>query len=72
MFTFIYDIILDQLFAKYNGERKKRVYKAAHLVMQLLDQSTDFIEDFLKLISKYIQRIDVYYSYFPEDITPRI
>ena len=67
-----YDIILDQLFAKYNGERKKRVYKAAHLVMQLLDQSTDFIEDFLKLISKYIQRIDVYYSYFPEDITPRV
>jgi hypothetical protein len=71
-FAISYDSILDQLFLKYNNQRKKRIYKAAHLVMQLLDQSTDFIEDFLKLISPRIQRIDVCYSYFPSDITPRI
>jgi len=67
-----YDIILDKLFAKYKNRRKKRIYKAAHLTGQLLDSSTEFIEDFLLAISRYVSHIDIYYSYFPEDITPRI
>ena len=67
-----YDTILDKLFQKYNHQRKKRVYKAAHLVGQLLDQSTNFIEDFISEISANVERIDTYYSYFPEDVTPRI
>lgn len=67
-----YDIILDKLFDKYKNERKKRIYKAAHLVGQLLDSSTGFIEDFLDAISRYVSHIDIYYSYFPSDITPRI
>jgi hypothetical protein len=66
-----YDIILDQLFTKYKAERKKRIYKAAHLTAQILEQSTDFIENFIAQISKYIQSVDVYYSYFPGDIVPR-
>jgi hypothetical protein len=43
-----YDSILDDLFPLYQAERKKRVYKAAHLVGQLLDLSTEFIETFFK------------------------
>ncbi|MBX5326123.1 MAG: hypothetical protein ACQXXH_04530 [Candidatus Bathyarchaeia archaeon] len=34
-----YDKILDSLFTKYENERKKRIYKAAHLVNQILDAS---------------------------------
>lgn len=67
-----YDTIIDNLFLKYGYERKKRIYKAAHLVGQLLDKSTNFIEEFITGMSRYIGQIDVYYSYFPEGITPRI
>jgi hypothetical protein len=67
-----YDQLLDGLFIKYNSKRLKRIYKAAHLVGQLLDKSTDFIDDFIAGISKSIARIDVFYSYFPSDIVPRI
>jgi hypothetical protein len=67
-----YDILLDKLFSKYHKPRKKRIYKAAHLTEQLLDSSTGFIEDFISAMSPYISRIDICYSYFPRDITPRI
>jgi hypothetical protein len=67
-----YDTIFKNLFLKYDHKRKKRIYKAAHLVGQLLDKSTDFIEDFITGISRYVGHIDVYYSYFPKDIIPRI
>jgi hypothetical protein len=67
-----YDLVLDELFIKYRQERKKRIYKSAHLVGQLLDKSTDFIDDFLKKISKFIFRINVFYSYFPKGKVPRI
>lgn len=67
-----YDSVLDALFKIYNQPRKKRIYKAAHLVTQLLEESTDFIEDFLKQMSKCVTRIDIFYSYFPSDLTPRI
>jgi hypothetical protein len=67
-----YDLLLDKLFVKYKSPRKKRIYKAAHLVGQLLDASTNFIEDFIDAMSRYISRVDFCYSYFPADITPRI
>lgn len=67
-----YDDLLDSLFIKHNSKRQKRIYKAAHLVGQLLDKSTEFIDDFLTEISKSIARIDVFYSYFPSKIVPRI
>jgi len=67
-----YDMTLDSLFIKYGKVRKKRIYKAAHLVNQILDASISFIDDFLEEMSKYITRIDVFYSYFPSKLVPRI
>lgn len=66
-----YDKVLDSLFVKYKNKRKKRIYKAAHLVSQILDASVSFIDDFLEEISDYITRIDVFYSYFPANLVPK-
>jgi hypothetical protein len=67
-----YDVLLDKLFEKYRKPRKKRIYKAAHLTAQLLDATTNFIDDFISAMSPYISRIDVYYSYFPANLIQRI
>jgi hypothetical protein len=67
-----YDTTLDSLFIKHEAVRKKRIYKAAHLVNQILDLSVPFIDDFLKSMSKLIGQIDVFYSYFPSNLVPKI
>ena len=60
-----YDRVLDECFEKYGAERKKRIYKAAHITEQLLHNSIDFIRIFIQKISSELDRINVYYTYYP-------
>jgi len=61
-----YDTVLDELFTKYRKDRMKTVYKAAHITKQLQDKTNDFIKEFLVNMTDEIQRIDVFYTYYPE------
>jgi hypothetical protein len=61
-----YDDVLDDLFMKYGKNRIKTVYKAAHITKQLQDKTNDFIKELLANMTDEIQRIDVFYTYYPE------
>ncbi|TFH16290.1 hypothetical protein E4H04_06870 [Candidatus Bathyarchaeota archaeon] len=64
-FRTLYDEIMLRLMEKNGHVCKKPVYKAASLTSQLLHLTNEFLKDFLKLISSEIQRIDVFYTFYP-------
>jgi hypothetical protein len=61
-----YDDTLEELFKKYNKDKIKSVYKAAHITKQLKHETNDFIKEFLLNMSSELERIDVFYTYYPE------
>ena len=61
-----YDDTLNDLFEKYNQEKIKPVYKAAYITKQLKHQTNEFVREFLSQMSSELQRIDVFYTYYPE------
>jgi len=71
-FRNIYDRAIDNCFEKYGVEKKKNIYKAAHLTDQVLDKTTNLIKDFIHLVSESIREINVYYTFYPTNFTGEI
>lgn len=71
-FRLSYDEALNNLFSKYQIERKRTTYKAAFLTGQLLDKTNKFLHDFINLMENELESIDVYYTFYPSNFTQDI
>ena len=68
-FRRLYDEVLNDLFRKYSLERKRVIYKASFLTEQLLERTNPFISEFLKRLESEIIRVDVYYTFYPDNFS---
>lgn len=71
-FRSCYDEALNELFRKYNADRRKRVYKASHIYTQFVSEAPVFMDDFLRRISTSIKQVDFFYTYFNTVKLPKI
>lgn len=67
-----YDDVLKIAFDAIGEKPKKQIYKAAHLTAQLQDATSDFLDCFIQSISSELIRVNIFYSYYPEDKIDRI
>lgn len=59
-----YDKIMNQVFERFELERKKQFYKGAHLLMQTHDKVADIISNVVDDLEDCISHIDVYCAYY--------
>lgn len=59
-----YDKAMDKAFREFGLERKKRLYKGAHLLMQARDKVVDVISAVVDDLEACINHIDVYCAYY--------
>jgi len=59
-----YEESLDKAFSTVRVERKKRVYKGAHLLMQTVERTPDIIRIILEELEDCIEHIDVYCAFY--------
>jgi hypothetical protein len=59
-----YDEEMDKTFSKLRSQRKKRVYKAAHLARQLKEGVDEFIPAFCESLFDHIAELRIYFCYF--------
>jgi len=58
-----YDEEMDKTFSKLRSERRKRVYKSAHLAKQLKEGVDEFIPTFCESLSDHIAELRIYFCY---------
>lgn len=63
-FEAAYDAALENAFKKIGADRKKRIYKGAHLVKQVSENATDVIVSMLNDLASKITHVDVYCAYY--------
>jgi len=62
-----YDAALTDVFKSNGLRRKKKCYKAAHLVKQVSDKAPSIIEGILAKLDELVSRIDIYCAYYGQD-----
>jgi len=59
-----YDLLFDDLFSRFKTPRKKPIYKSYDLKRLFYPSSSELITEIVTELSKEIDMIDIYYSYF--------
>jgi hypothetical protein len=67
-----YDKILNDVFKEIGEKRKKNTYKAAQLTSQLQNNTSKFLDLFIDKISSELIRVNVFFTFYPEDKIDRI
>mgnify|MGYP001060483092 CR=1 FL=1 len=62
-----YDAALTDIFRSNRVRRRKKCYKAAHLVKQTGEKAPAIIEGILKELDRLISRIDIYIAYYGQE-----
>jgi hypothetical protein len=59
-----YDNAISDVLKRFNLERKKRIYKGAHLVGQAMEKAPDIMIEMVNRLEDEIDHIDVYCAYY--------
>jgi len=66
-FEAAYDEAISDILKKFSLERKKRVYKGAHLVAQAMENAPIIISEMIDRLEETIAHIDVYCAYYSRE-----
>jgi hypothetical protein len=61
-----YDKLLQEVFDSFGVVRRKRVYKAAHLLKQAKEKTTDIIAKLIDGLEDCVEHLDVYCAYYAQ------
>lgn len=59
-----YDDVMSDIFEKFEVERKKQLYKGAHLMMQTGEKTADIASRLIDGLQDYVSHINVYCAYY--------
>jgi len=66
-FESAYDEAVSDTLKKFSLERKKRIYKGAHLVAQAMENAPVIISELIDRLEEHIAHIDVYCAYYARE-----
>ena len=66
-FESAYEDAISEILGTYGLERKKRIYKGAHLLAQAMENAPTIISELLERLESEITHVDVYCAYYSQE-----